>query len=79
VPRFSFKVTRDRPEITRHLVFVYKPRKLSRVLSPEEVLRFLEAVPSPKHKAALSVAYGAGLPSGTRGIAAGRRPAPSPS
>jgi integrase/recombinase XerD len=31
------------------------------VLSPEEVLRLLEAAPGPKHKAALSVAYGAGL------------------
>jgi integrase/recombinase XerD len=61
VLRFFFKVTLDRPEITRHLVFVYEPRKLPRVLSCEEVLRLLEAAPSPKHKAALSVAYGAGL------------------
>ena len=51
----------DRPETTRHLVFVYEPRKLPRVLSPEEVLGLLEAAPGPKHKAALSVAYGAGL------------------
>src|ERR1700739_2743766 len=61
VLRFFFKVTLDRPAITRHLVFVSEPRKLPRVLSPEEVLRLLEATPSPKHKAALSVAYGAGL------------------
>jgi integrase len=54
-------VTLDRPETTRHLVFVYEPRKLPRVLSPEEVLRPLEAAPGPKHKAALSVAYGAAL------------------
>src|ERR1700754_3716136 len=59
--RFFFKVTLDRPETTRHLVFVYEPRKLPRVLSPEEVLRLLEAAPGPKHKAALSVAHGAGL------------------
>jgi integrase/recombinase XerD len=59
--RFFFKVTLDRPETTRHLVFVYEPRKLPRVLSPEEVLRLLEAAPGPKHKAALSVAYGPGL------------------
>ena len=31
VLRFFFKVTLDRPEITRHLVFVYEPRKLPRV------------------------------------------------
>jgi Phage integrase family len=60
-PRFFFKVSLDRPETTRHLVFVYEPRKLPRVLSPEEVSRLLEAAPGPKHKAALSVAYGAGL------------------
>jgi site-specific recombinase XerD len=61
VLRFFFKVTLDRPETTRHLVFVYEPRKLPRVLSPEEVLRLLEAAPGAKYKAALSVAYGAGL------------------
>src|SRR5450755_2467275 len=33
--------------------------RLLRVLSPEEVLLLLEAAPGPKHKAALSVAYGA--------------------
>jgi hypothetical protein len=32
--RFFFKVTFDRPETTRHVVFVYEPRKLPRVLSP---------------------------------------------
>jgi site-specific recombinase XerD len=59
--RFFFKVTVDRPETTRHLVFVYEPRKLPRILPPEDVLRLLEAAPNPKYKAALSVAYGAGL------------------
>ena len=59
--RFFFKVTLDRPETTRHLVFVHEPRKLPRVLPPEDVLRLLEAAPNPKSKAALSVAYGAGL------------------
>jgi site-specific recombinase XerD len=59
--RFFFKVTVDRPDTTRHLVFVYEPRKLPRVLSPEDVLKLLEAAPNPKCKAALAVAYGAGL------------------
>jgi hypothetical protein len=49
VLRFFFKVTLDRPETTRHLVFVYEPRKLPRVLAPEEVLRLLEAAPGPKY------------------------------
>jgi len=59
--RFFFKVTLDQPQTTRRLVFVYEPRKLPRVLSPEEVWRLLEAAPGPKYKAALSIAYGAGL------------------
>ena len=59
--RFFFKVTVDKPETTRHLVFVHEPRKLPRILPPEDVLRLLEAAPNPKYKAALSVAYGAGL------------------
>jgi integrase len=31
------------------------------VLNPEEVVRFLEAAPGPKYKAAFGAAYGAGL------------------
>jgi hypothetical protein len=48
------------------IVFVAEPRKIPVVLSPEEVARFLEAVPAPKYKAALSAAYGAGLRSNRR-------------
>ena len=59
--RFFFKVTADRPETTRHLAVVYEPRKLPRVLAPEDVLKLLEAAPNPKYKAALAAAYGAGL------------------
>src|SRR6201988_3626196 len=58
---FFFTVTLDRADAVRHLTFVHEPRKLPLVLSPEEVARFLEAAPGIKYKAALSVAYGAGL------------------
>jgi integrase/recombinase XerD len=59
--RFFFKVTLDRPDLTKHLSFIHEPRKVPVVLSPDEVARFLEAAPGIKYKAALSVAYGAGL------------------
>jgi len=59
--RFFFNVTLDRADLAKHLSFVHEPRKMPVVLSPEEVVRFLEAAPSIKYKAALSVAYGAGL------------------
>ena len=38
-----------------------EPRKIPVVLTPEEVVRFLEAAPGPKYKAAFGAAYGAGL------------------
>ena len=53
--RFFFRVTLRRHDIVEHTTFVHEPRKLPVVLSPEEVARLLDA------KAALSVAYGAGL------------------
>lgn len=61
--RFFFTTTLGRPDLALHLAQVHYPRKLPRVLSPEDVGRLLEAAPGPglKYKAALSVAYGAGL------------------
>ena len=59
--RFFFAVTLRRSKVTERMPFVREPRKLPVVLSPEEVARFLEAAPGLKYRAALSVAYGAGL------------------
>ena len=59
--RFFFNVTLERPDLVRHLKTVHEPRKAPVVLSPEEVVRLLEAAPGLKYKAAFSVAYGAGL------------------
>jgi integrase/recombinase XerD len=59
--RFFFRVTLKRYAIVEHTAFVHEPRKLPVVLSPEEIARFLDAAPGLKYKAALSVAYGAGL------------------
>jgi integrase/recombinase XerD len=59
--RFLFQVTLHRPEVMQQIPFVREPRKLPVVLSPDEVARLLEAAPNLKSKAALSIAYGAGL------------------
>src|ERR1700731_2631389 len=59
--RFFFRVTLGRHDIVEHTHVVHEPRKLPVILSPEEVARLLDAAPGLKYKAALSVAYGAGL------------------
>jgi integrase/recombinase XerD len=59
--RFFFNFTVGKPEATRRLAFVFEPKKLPRVLPPQDVLAMLEAAPTPKSKAMLGVAYGAGL------------------
>jgi len=61
--RFFFTITLGRADLTHQLARTNYPRKLPRVLSPDEVARLLEATPGPglKYKAALSIAYGAGL------------------
>jgi site-specific recombinase XerD len=59
--RFFFNVTLERPDLVRHLTTVNTPCRAPVVLSQEEVAHLLEAAPGLKVKAALSVAYGAGL------------------
>src|SRR5215831_6821911 len=59
--RFFFRVTLDRPDLSRRLTIVRYPRRLPAVLSTEEVTRLLQAAPGPKYRAALGTAYGAGL------------------
>jgi site-specific recombinase XerD len=59
--RFFFEVTLGRGELLVKMSPVREPQKLPVVLSLEEVARVLEAAPNLKARAALSVAYGAGL------------------
>lgn len=59
--RFFFGVTLDREDSQAGMTTVREPRRLPVVLSPEEVARLLDAASSLKYRAALSVAYGAGL------------------
>ena len=56
--RFFFGVTLGRGDAQAGMTTA---RKLPVVLSPAEVARLLDAAPGPKYRAALSVAYGAGL------------------
>jgi integrase/recombinase XerD len=59
--KFFFTHTLDRPEVLKHVQRIYEPRKIPEVLSPQEVRRLLDAAGGLRNKAALSVAYGAGL------------------
>ncbi len=59
--RFFYGVTLNRAEIPERIAYAREPRKLPVILSAEEVVRFLEAVPSLKTRSALTTAYAAGL------------------
>jgi integrase/recombinase XerD len=64
--RFFFIVTIGRADLAHQLARTNYPRKLPRVLTPDQVARLLDAAPGPglKYKAALGIAYGAGLRGG---------------
>jgi integrase/recombinase XerD len=59
--RFLYGVTLGRSEVAERIAHAREPRKLPVVLSGEEVVRFLEAVPGLKARMALTTAYAAGL------------------
>jgi site-specific recombinase XerD len=59
--RFFFAVTLGRSDAIERIVVGREPQKLPTVLSADEIVRFLEAVPGLRNRAALTTAYGAGL------------------
>jgi len=59
--KFFFVTTLERADALTKISTVPVPRKLPVVLSREEAARLINAAGNPKYKAALSVAYGAGL------------------
>src|SRR5271167_3577816 len=59
--RFLYGVTLKQADLPERIPYAREPQKLPVVLSADEVVRFLEAVPSLKCRAALSTAYAAGL------------------
>src|SRR5260221_5817660 len=65
--RFFYGVTLGRAAMVDRIPYARKRRQLPVILSADEVVRFLAAVPSVKHRTALMTAYAAGL----RGIRGG--------
>jgi integrase/recombinase XerD len=59
--RFFYGVTLGWTDALERIVAAREPQKLPVVLSPDEIVRFLEAVPGLRNRAALTTAYGAGL------------------
>jgi len=60
--RFLYKVTLKRTWLLQDIIPApKKPQTLPVILSPEEVMQFLGAVESRKHRAILTTCYGAGL------------------
>ena len=59
--RFFYGVTLGQAIVPERIAYAREPSKLPVVLSADEVVRFLEAVPSLKCRAALTTAYAAGL------------------
>jgi len=59
--RFLYKVTLKRTWAVEEIPMPKRPRKLPEILSPEEVMHFLNAITNHKHRAILMTAYAAGL------------------
>lgn len=59
--RFFFRVTLRQPGARDLISLMTPPQRIPEVLTPDEVAAILEHAPSLKWRAALSVAYGAGL------------------
>lgn len=59
--RFFYGITLGQAELPERIPYAREPRKLPVVLSADEVVRFLEAVPGLKSRTALTTAYAAGL------------------
>jgi site-specific recombinase XerD len=59
--RFLYAVTLERSDVSVRIVSGKEPRKLPVILSGDEVVEFLEAIPGLRNRVALTTAYGAGL------------------
>ena len=57
--RFFYGVTLRQPTVPERIAYAREPNKLPVVLSADEVVRFLEAIPSLKSRTALTTVYAA--------------------
>ena len=58
---FMYEVGLDRPMNRRQIPFMRKPKAMPKVFSREEMAAILAAAPNVKHRAQISLGYGAGL------------------
>jgi len=59
--KFLYRTTLRQPEVVEHLSYPKRPKTFPVVLTMQEVLKLFAAIRSPKYKAILATAYGAGL------------------
>src|SRR6187200_153409 len=59
--RFFYGITLGWSDALERIVAAREPQKLPVVLSADEIVQFLEAVPGLRNRAALTTVYGAGL------------------
>ena len=59
--RFFYGVTLGQTTVPERIAYAREPSKLPVVLSADEIVRFLEAIPSLKSRTALTTVYAAGL------------------
>jgi len=59
--KFLYRITLRQPGVVEHLPYPKRPKTFPVVLTMQEVLTLFAAIQSPKYKAILATAYGAGL------------------
>ena len=59
--KFLYRTTLRQPEVVEHLPYPKRPKTFPVVLTMQEVLTLFAAIRSPKYKAIIATAYGAGL------------------
>jgi site-specific recombinase XerD len=59
--KFLYRITLRQPGVVEHLPYPKRPKTLPLILTMQQVLTLFAAIRSPKYKAILATAYGAGL------------------